>query len=160
MVVATFKQIGKPPSEMVVRGIDTSFGLTLLPCLLIAHLVLLPRSNPYKSSELQSTTIYRIPDFCLNKHQHQAKTKVPSPSRTPWNRCTAAGTDFIIEAMRRGGDPKRRSLPRLRFFNWHYSLCSRRAGYLGLWPPVWQQKHGRLEEELLIGSRSFISKLN
>ena len=57
------------------------------------HLVLLPPSNPCKSPELQPTTIYRMPDFCLNKPQHQAKAKEPSPSRTPWNHGTAAGTE-------------------------------------------------------------------
>jgi hypothetical protein len=68
------------------------------PCygrLLIARTISfsIPRSNPCKSPELQPLTIYRMPDFCLNKPQHQAKAKEPSPSRTPWNHDTTAGTE-------------------------------------------------------------------
>ena len=141
------------------------------------HLVLLP-SNPCKSPELQPTTIYRIPDFCLNKPQHRAKAKELSPSRTPWNHGTAAGTDGKPSATSSEepcSEISKTPTPNstcgvlqnvkmdstfapLTAFNCRYSLCSRRAGYLGLWPPVWQQKHSRLDEELPISSRSSISK--
>jgi hypothetical protein len=120
------------------------------------HFVLLP-SNPCKSPELQPTTIYRIPNFCLNKPQHRAKAKELSPSRTPWNHGTAAGTDGKPSATSKTLKMDSTFAP-LTAFNWHYSLCSRRAGYLGLWPPVWQQKHSRLDEKLPISSRSSVSK--